>query len=146
MRRILIAAAAAAALTMAGCASVPMGDVTQDAAAKTFKVPAGKSALYIYRNENMGGAITMDVAVDGKPLGKTGAKTYLYAVVAPGKHVITSKAENTDTLEVLTRPGQATYVWQEVKMGFIAARSKLQVVDEATGRKGVAETALAATP
>ena len=31
----------------------------------------------------------------------------------------------------------ATYVWQEVKMGFIAARSKLQVVDEATGRKGV---------
>lgn len=40
----------------------------------------------------------------------------------------------------------ATYVWQEVKMGFIAARSKLQVVDEATGRKGVAETALAAAP
>ena len=40
----------------------------------------------------------------------------------------------------------ATYVWQEVKMGFIAARGKLQVVDEATGRKGVAETALAAAP
>ena len=31
-------------------------------------------------------------------------------------------------------------------MGFIAARGKLQVVDEATGRKGVAETALAAAP
>jgi uncharacterized protein YceK len=144
MRPIIIAIAAT--LALAGCATVPMGDATQDTAAKTFSVPAGKSALYIYRNERIGAGVTMDVTLDGRLLGQTAAKTYLHAVVTPGRHVITSKAENTDTLEVVTRPGQATYVWQEVKMGILYARNKLQLVDEATGRQGVAESALAAPP
>ena len=130
---------------LSGCASVPMGDAQQDAALKTFTVPKGKSALYIYRNESIGGAITMDVAVNGNPIGQTGAKTFLYKELAPGKYTITSKAENTDTLVVDAKPGRAYFVWQEVKMGFVAARTKLHLVDEATGRKGVAETSLAAS-
>lgn len=35
--------------------------------------------------------------------------------------------------------GKNYFVWQEVKMGLWMARSALQTVDEATGRKGVAE-------
>ena len=133
-------------VTLIGCASVPMGDAKQDAALKTFAVPKGKSGIYIYRNESIGGAVTMDVAIGGNPVGQTGAKTFLYKEVTPGKHTITSKAENTDTLTVDTRPGRATFVWQEVKMGFVAARTKLHLVDEATGKKGVAETNLAVSP
>lgn len=141
MRSFLIAATTA--LLLAGCASVHMADEKQDAAAKTFQVPAGKSALYVYRNEAFGGIASIEVTVDGQSLGGTAGKTYLHTVVAPGRHVITSKAENTDTLEVVTRPGQATYIWQEVKLGVMRPRSKLQLVDEATGRKGVAESKLA---
>ena len=133
MKQVLLPLLLAA--TLAGCASVPMGDAQQDAALKTFVVPKGKSGLYIYRNESIGGAITMDVAVNGNPIGQTGAKTFLYKEVAPGKHTITSKAENTDTLTLQTQPGRAYFVWQEVKMEFAAARSKLHLVDEATGRR-----------
>ena len=133
------------AAALAGCASVPMGDAQQDAAVKTFAVPKGKSAIYIYRNESIGGAMTMDVAIDGQPIGQTGAKTFLYKEVAPGKHTVTSKAENTETLALDTKPGGAYFIWQEVKMGFMSARNKLHLVDEATGKKGVAETSLAAT-
>ena len=129
---------------LSGCASVPMGDAQQDAALRTFAVPKGKSALYVYRNESMGGAITMDVAVNGNPIGQTGAKTFLYKELAPGKYTITSKAENTDKLVVDAKPGRAYFVWQEVKVGFVAARTKLHLVDEATGKKGVGETGLAA--
>ena len=102
----------AAFSTLAGCASVPMGDAQQDAALKTFVVPKGKSGLYIYRNESIGGAITMDVAVNGNPIGQTGAKTFLYKELAPGKYTITSKAENTDKLVVDAKPGRAYFVWQ----------------------------------
>lgn len=143
MKKWIVLAAVAAG--MAGCASVPMGDAQADAAAKRFASQPRQAAIYVYRNESIGGGVKMDVEVDGKPLGQTAAKTYLYARVSPGRHVITSKAENTDSLEIDARPGALIYIWQEVKMGILYARSKLHVVDAAKGRKGVQETSLAAS-
>lgn len=132
------------AMAMVGCASVPMGDTKKDAELKTFAAKPGVAGLYIYRNESMGAAIRMDVAVDGKNIGQTAAKTYFYTEVAPGKHTITSKAENTDTLEVNAVAGKLYFIWQEVKMGLMSARSKLSLVSEAEGKKGVQESQLAA--
>lgn len=141
MKKILFAAVIASSLV--GCASVPMGDAKQDAALKTFSVPADKAGVYIYRNESMGGAVKMDVELDGKAIGQTAANTYLYKEIAPGKHTITSKAENTDSVEIVAKPGTLSYVWQEVKMGVLYARTKLHLVNEAEGKKGVLETKLA---
>ncbi len=142
LKTILVAAAA---MALVGCASVPMGDAKQDAAAKSFQVAPDQAGVYIYRNETMGAAVKMDVMVNGSPIGQTAAKTYLYKQVQPGKLTVASKAENTDTLEIDAKPGTLTYVWQEVKMGFGSARSKLHVVSEEEGKKGVVETKLAVT-
>ena len=133
---------AVALLTLAGCASVPKGDPSVDAQLKTFQVGPDKSGIYVYRNESFGAAVKMDVAIDGQAVGQTAANTYLYKQVAPGKHTITSKAENTETLEVDVKPGSNAYVWQEVKMGVISARNKLHLVDEQKGQSGVMGTAL----
>ena len=141
MKKLILAVVIASSLV--GCASVPMGDVKQDAALKTFTVPADKAGVYVYRNESMGGSVKMDVAVDGVAIGQTAAKTFLYKEVTPGKHTISSKAENTDTVEIDAKPGAINYVWQEVKMGVMYARNKLHLVEEAEGKKGVLETKLA---
>ena len=108
MKKLILIAIAAAGLV--GCASVPMGDAQADAAAKKFAPQSNKAGIYIYRNESMGGAVTMDVEVDGKPVGQTASKTYLYTQVAPGRHTITSKAENTDSLTIDAKPGMLYYV------------------------------------
>lgn len=136
---------AALSISLVGCASVNMGDAKQDAALKTFTTSKDKTGVYIYRNESMGAAIKMNVELDGKTIGQTAAKTYLYKEVTPGKHTFTSKAENDSSIEVDAKPGTMLYIWQEVKMGFIGARSKLQLVDQAQGQKGVQETQLAET-
>ena len=128
---------------LVGCASVPMGDSTRDAELKTFKAKPDVAGVYIYRNEGMGAAVRMDVEVDGKPLGATAAKTYFYTEVPAGKHRLTSKAENTDNIEVETVAGKLYYVWQEVKMGILYARTKLHLVGEEEGQKGVQESKLA---
>lgn len=130
-------------VALAGCASVPMGDPTQDAALKTFSVKPDVAGLYIFRNESMGAAVRMEVDVDGKPLGQTAAKTYLYTEISPGKHTVTSKAENSDSIEIDTIAGKLYYIWQEVKMGVLSARTKLNLVTEEEGQKGVLETKLA---
>lgn len=116
-----------------------MAPLDDDARAKTFSVREGKSNIYVYRDESFGGAIPMTVALNGRVAGQTGPKTYFLFEVEPGTHEVSSLAENTSVLKLNTEAGKAYYVWQEVKMGVWMARTQLQQVDEATGRKGVAE-------
>jgi hypothetical protein len=129
---------------LAGCASVPMASRDTDKVAKQFTVAAGEANLYVYRNERVGGAIKMGVYVDDKPVGQTAAKTYLVVRLTPGMHKIRGHAENNSELELNAQAGQNYFIWQEVKMGFLSARNNLQLVDEATGKKGVNECKLAA--
>ena len=56
-KRIVMIAAILGSSILAGCASVPMASPEADANAKSFRVPAGKSNIYIYRNESFGAAI-----------------------------------------------------------------------------------------
>ena len=130
------------AVAVTGCASVPMASQEKDAAAKTYAVKPDKANIYIYRNENFGAALKMPVAVDGRLVGDTAAKTYLKVEVPPGSHIVTSKTENDASLTLQTAAGKNYFVWQEVKMGMWAARSQLHQVDDATGKAGVDECKL----
>jgi len=142
--RLLFAAVAAASLV--GCAGVPMGDPAQDARLKDFPAAtAGKAGVYIYRNETLGAANKLDLTLDGKALGATASKTYFYKEVAPGKHTVTSIAENTDAVDFDVVAGKLYYVWQEVKMGVFGARTKLHMVKDTEGQQGVRESKLAVT-
>lgn len=143
MHRFFSSLLISAVLALTGCASVPMGDPVQDAALKTFTAKPDVAGIYIYRNENFGAAVKMDIEIDGKPLGMTAAKTYLYKEVPAGKHQVTSKSENDDSILIDTVAGKLYYIWQEVKMGLLYARTKLHLVDEATGQAGVKESSLA---
>jgi hypothetical protein len=125
-----------------GCASVKMADESQDAQAKTFQVAPDKAHIYVYRNESMGAGVKMPVALNGKPVGQTVAKSYLMLSVPAGQQTLVSSAENDSELKLTTEAGKNYFVWQEVKVGFIKARNSLQVVDDQTGRAGVAESKL----
>lgn len=134
-----------AALLMAGCASVPMASSDQDARAKTFAVAPGKANIYVYRNEMMGAAIKMPVILDGQVVGETSAKSYFALEVAPGRHTLASQSASNSVVDVVAQAGKNYFVWQEVKMGMLSAGSKLQLVDDATGRAAVADCSLIAS-
>jgi Protein of unknown function (DUF2846) len=145
LSRLVAVTALAAVVLASGCASVDMASTEADTAAKTYALKPGTANIYVYRNEQMGAAIKMPVALNGKLVGDTGAKTYLLLQVPAGSHTIISKTENDSTLKLDVQAGRNYFVWQEVKMGMMQARSLLQVVDEATGKAGVAECKLAQT-
>ena len=86
-----------------------------------------------------GGAVAMTVSLDDRLAGESAPKTYFMWEVEPGQHVLKSHAENVSILLLTTEAGKNYYVWQEVKLGALYARSRLQQVDEATGRQGVLE-------
>jgi hypothetical protein len=137
-KKIVLLSLMAGAAFLTGCASVPMASLEQDAQTKTFSVKPGKANIYVYRNESMGAAIKMDVSLDGKPVGQTAAKTFFALEVAPGKHTL----QGDSVLDLTAQAGKNYFVWQEVKMGILVAGNKLQLVDEATGKAGVAECKL----
>jgi len=124
------------------CATVPIAGGDKDLQAKTFQVKPDRANIYIYRSEIFGAAIRMGVEIDGIWLGDTGPRTYFLLDVKPGRHTIVSKAENTSQIEILAEAGKNYYVWQEVKMGVMIARSRLQSMDEAAGRSGIQECSL----
>src|SRR5205823_15032561 len=107
----------ACAVLAAACASVPLAPVEEDLAAKKFDPPpAGHANLYVYRNENFGGAVRLNVLLDGALLRDTAAMTYLYTPISPGVHTLVSKSENDSTAVIDARAGNSYFVWQEVKM------------------------------
>jgi hypothetical protein len=122
-----------------GCASVPMDTAENDAKYKQFQADPDRAGIYVYRNETFGAAMKLDVEVDGKKIGETAAHTYFYQDLEPGKHTITSKGENTETLTLDAIKGKLYYIWQEVKMGVLSARTKLTLMDDEEGKKGVLE-------
>jgi hypothetical protein len=128
---------------MLGCASVPLATPDQDVRAKSYATSADKANVYLYRNESMGGAVKMSVALDGKMAGQTGPKTYFLWHLAPGAHEIVSYAETDASLKLTLEAGRNYFVWQEVKMGLMSARCALHQTDQETGRKGVDECKLA---
>jgi hypothetical protein len=139
-KRVLTMVAVVVAVALStGCASVQMASTDRDVAAKSFATKADKANIYVYRNESMGAAVKMDVTLDGKPLGQTASKTYFKVEVPAGEHTLISKAENDSVLAVKTDAGKNYFVWQEVKMGVLYARSALQLVDESTGKTAVQE-------
>jgi hypothetical protein len=129
-------------LVFTGCATVPMANVEKDDLAKSFSITEGKANIYLYRNEIFGAAIKLPVVLDDKIVGDTAAKTYILLKVNPGLHTIISKAEKDSELLITVEEGKNYFVWQEVKMGLWTARSKLHLVDEATGKDGVSECKL----
>jgi hypothetical protein len=144
LSRIAAITAVAAVVLASGCASVQMASPEADKAAKSYTVKPGTANIYVYRNEQFGAAIKMPVALDGRLVGDTAAKTYLLLQVAPGAHTIVSKTENDPSITVNAVAGRNYFVWQEVKMGMMSARSALHLVDDAQGKAGVAECNLAA--
>jgi Protein of unknown function (DUF2846) len=144
-KKLLLVGMLVVAALATGCASVPMAGVEQDAKMKTFAAPVGTSNIYVYRNEMLGAAMKLGVTFDGKDMGDTASKTYFMISAAPGKHTILSKGETGSTVELTTEAGKNYFLWQEVKTGLLSANSKLQVVDEATGKAGVQECKLIAS-
>ncbi len=128
--------------SLAGCASVPMASLDQDAKAKEFQPPNNKASIYIYRNETFGAAIPITVSVYDRTIGQTAAKTYFFFNVNPGKYVVKALAENVAELSVDADAGKSYFIWQEMKMGMWTARANLTQVDDSVGRAGVSESKL----
>ncbi len=145
LKKLIASSALLASLVLTGCSSVPMAPAEQDSAMKQFTAPAAdKAGLYIYRNSFAGKALKKSVSLDGKVLGETANKVYFYKEITPGQHVISTESEFSDNaLTFQAEGGKNYFVRQFIKMGVFVGGAGVEMVDDATGMKGVRDSKLA---
>jgi len=98
----------------------------------------GKATVYIIRNSSIGSLIRMGVECNDLKIGSTKAKQYVYTVLAPGNYTFVSKTpENKASLDLTLEAGKIYYIKQQVKMGIIAARTGLELMNEPDGKKAL---------
>lgn len=104
------------------------------------KLPSpGKSVVYVTRPNSFNGLmVKFNVFVDGKEphqeVGYTKGGQYIYFELTPGEHIIHSKAENWDSINIYAKEGEITYILQDVYMGFLLARNELKTLPDYEGK------------
>lgn len=126
--------AIAIACVLSGCAPVHRTTRAESDRAKTFEALPDKGIVYIYRNTFLGAFISMNVDIDHVRIGATGPNSFFKLALEPGIHTITSRSENTDSLNIDVKAGESYYVWQDVKMGIGIARTGVHLMSAEEGR------------
>ena len=105
------------------------------------EVRSDKALVYVVRPTSIGFAIKSFFLCDDEILGINRGSSYFFAYLDPGKHVLWSKSENVDALELDVEGGKTYYIQQHVRMGGFRARTKLEVLDETEGKEAVSKCA-----
>lgn len=134
------------AMSLVGCASVPMETKEASDQVKQFLPPAkGMAGLYIFRSSGIGTALKKDVWVDGKCVGETAPNMFFFDEVAGGQeHAISTESEfSPNELRLKTDRDTNYFIRQYIRLGVFVGGANLETVDEAEGRKIVQGLALA---
>ncbi|WP_288063558.1 DUF2846 domain-containing protein [Rodentibacter caecimuris] len=129
-------------LFLTACAKEPIASQEEMVNAKQFKAPPkNKSALYVYRENHFGGyALRKAISIDGKEIGSLVRGTFLYTLLPPGQHRISTYSEfGRNHLDLSMKEGKNYFVKQELKMGVFFAGAKLTEVSENQGKQDISQ-------
>jgi hypothetical protein len=102
--------------------------------------PADKALLFVVRPTMMGNKIQTKLAVDGTWVGVNRGNNYFFVVVEPGLRYLCSSAENRSVMKLTVEAGKTYYLQQKIRMGMMKASNKLELIDEAEGKKALGKT------
>lgn len=97
--------------------------------------PEGKALVYVVRPNRAGGIIKFQFHVDGKHVGTTKARRFLYLVLDPGPHLFMSKSENESEMQLNLEAGKTYFLKQKIKLGALKTMNELIQVNESEGRE-----------
>ena len=133
MNKLFVLASCVSIVFLVGCASAHQ-NVRMPDQARRIEDPA-KGRIYVFRPSSFGGAVKMNVADGGNPIGATGPKSYLCWEREPGDVIVSSASENTSRVAIPLRAGDVYYVLQSIRMGIWVARNELELVPEERAQK-----------
>jgi hypothetical protein len=129
-----------ASVLIAGCASVPLADSTQDSVSKTFVAPPGRALIYVVRD---GGWVSgawqiFRVSLDRHDHGALSDGTYFVFEVDPGPHAIRAAGnENQERVQIETKAAGLYFVSVRSRIGIANARVSVSLLPDDEGKAAI---------
>ncbi len=137
MRAVKIMIAAVVFALLAGCAAT--GPLYSDISASIPPVPADKGRIYFYRSDTMfGAAVTSDISLNGKVVGRSERASVFYVDQAPGNCVVSTSTEVEKQLTFTLAAKETRYVHTSVSMGVLVVRINAKLVNAAEAKSEIA--------
>ena len=133
--KIMIAAIVFALLT--GCAAT--GPLYSDISASIPPVPTDKGRIYFYRSDTVfGAAVTSDISLNGKVVGRSERASVFYVDQTPGNCVVSTSTEVEKQLTFTLAANETRYVHTSVSMGVLVGRINAKLVNAAEAKSEIA--------
>jgi hypothetical protein len=125
---------------MIGCASTSKAPSEMSDEAKSFKAPADRGSVYLYRTGRaVGAAGQLQVKVNGADAGGTGPGTFFKWDLKPGIYTFASSTgEASAVVQLNVKAGEVYYIRQDARLGIDQGRVTMKEVSDNKGRKEVA--------
>ncbi|BAV33080.1 hypothetical protein SCL_0760 [Sulfuricaulis limicola] len=137
MRAVNITIAAIVFILLTGCAAT--GPLYSDISASIPPVSANKGRIYFYRSDTMfGAAITSDISLNGKVVGKSERASVFYVDQAPGNCVVSTSTEVEKQLTFTLAANETRYVHTSVSMGVLVGRINAKLVNATEAKSEIA--------
>jgi Protein of unknown function (DUF2846) len=132
------------AAMLGACASGPKLAEMQ---ASIPAVKAGEGRIYFYRSGSMmGAAIQPKIMVNGKVVGESKPGGFFFVDLPPGAVEVSTSTEVEKKLSLTLDGGQTRYVRTVIGFGLLVGRVYPELVDNAEGAKGMADTSYIGAP
>lgn len=126
-RRIALAALAAAATLVAGCASGPK---FADVAKSISPIKPGEGRIYFFRSDSMlGAAIQPDIRLNNVVVGSSKPGAFFYVDRPAGTYLAAASTETEKTLSFALAAGETKYVRSSPSFGVLVGRINLELED-----------------
>jgi len=123
---------------LAGCTAE--GPLHKEVAASIPTVPAGKGRVYFYRpNTLFGAAITSDITLNGRVIGKSERGGFFFVDEPPGncKASVSTEVEREVTFTLAA--GETKYIKSTLSIGVMVHRVNLELVSPGDANNEISE-------
>ena len=102
-------------------------------------IPPGKALVYVVRPTMWGNKVQTKFAINGEWVGINRGDNYFFVLLDPGDYNMCSQAENKVTNILRVEAGKTYYIQQKIKMGFMKARTDMELLDEKEGEEALSK-------
>lgn len=144
MRLVKIALIAITLALGAGCAAT--GPKYSEMAASIPSLAADKGRIYFFRPDTMlGAAVTSDIRLNGKVIGKSERGSFFFVDEAPGNMTVSTSTETEKQLTFKLATGETKYVKTTVSFGVLVGRINSELVSGTEAKAEIAGLAYTGT-
>ncbi len=114
----------------------------QGRAFEPVSVRSDESVVNVYRPSHSyaGSFVSLPVKVDGDQIGRLPNNGYVYRLLTPGAHIVSSSAEVKAEVPFNAEGGKAYFIKAEVEMGYFIGRPNLTMIPEEQGKLAILGT------